>query len=96
MKKLNIIKVSAMFVAFSLSLPAFSEEEENLGKTIKPDKLMTEMDFDSTMVDGKMKAPAGFFLQGRNKQSLQSMVKLRSNFRDKLRNSKSAVKALVK
>lgn len=62
----------------------------------KDEKLMTEMDFDSTMVDGKMKAPAGFFLQGRNKQSMQSMVQLRSNFRDRLRNSKSAVKALIK
>jgi hypothetical protein len=55
----------------------------------------TKIDFDSTLVDGQMKAPQGFFLQGRNKQSLTNMVKLRSEFKDELRNSKSAVKALV-
>ena len=62
----------------------------------KLEKFVTEMDFDSADVDGKMKAPSGFYLQGRNKQSLQSMVKLRKSFKDKLRNSKSAVKSIVK
>ena len=62
----------------------------------KLESFVTEMDFDSTAVDGKMKAPSGFYLQGRNKQSLQSMVKLRTNFREKLRNSKSAVKSVAK
>ncbi len=56
----------------------------------------TSMDFDSTMIDGKMKAPNGFLLQGRNRQSLSNMVKLRSNFSSKLRDSKAAVKAVVK
>ena len=59
-------------------------------------KYQTQMDFDSTMIDGKMKAPSGFFLQGRNKQSLQSMVKLRTDFREELRNSRSAIKAMVR
>ena len=68
----------------------YSDENKKL------EKFMTEMDFDSASVDGKMKAPSGFFLQGRNKQSMQSMVQLRSNFRDQLRNSKAAVKAIVK
>ncbi len=63
---------------------------------VPPEKLSTNMDFDSTMIDGKMKAPAGFFLQGRNKQSLTNMVKLRSNFKPQLQESKTAVKALVK
>ncbi len=56
----------------------------------------TNMDFDSTMIDGKMKAPNGFLLQGRNRQSLSNMVKLRSNFSSKLKDSKAAVKAVVK
>ncbi len=56
----------------------------------------TNMDFDSTMIDGKMKAPSGFFLQGRNKQSLTNLVKLRSNFKPQLKDSKAAVKSLVK
>ncbi|MGE0174141.1 MAG: hypothetical protein AB7T49_15195 [Oligoflexales bacterium] len=55
----------------------------------------TKIDFDSTLVDGQLKAPQGFFLQGRNKQSLTNMVKLRSDFKEELRNSKSAVKAAV-
>lgn len=56
----------------------------------------TSLDFDSTMIDGKMKAPSGFFLQGRNKQSLQSMVRLRSNFRDELNRSQHSIKASIK
>ena len=56
----------------------------------------TNIDFDSTLINGKMKAPTGFFLQGRNKQSLSNMVNLRSNFKDKLQNSRSAVRALIK
>ncbi len=56
----------------------------------------TNMDFDSTMIDGKMKAPSGFFLQGRNKQSLTNLVKLRSNFKPQLKDSKAAVQSLVK
>lgn len=56
----------------------------------------TSIDFDSTMIDGKMKAPSGFFLQGRNKQSLQSMVGLRSNFREELSRSQQSVRALIK
>ena len=56
----------------------------------------TNMDFDSSMIDGKMKAPTGFFLQGRNRQSLSNMVKLRSNFSTKLKDSEAAVQSLVK
>lgn len=56
----------------------------------------TNIDFSETLIDGKMQAPAGFFLQGRQAQSMTQMVKLRSKFRSELRNSKSAVKSLVK
>lgn len=56
----------------------------------------TNIDFDSTLIEGKMKSPTGFFLQGRNKQSLSNMVKLRSQFNKELRNSRSAVKAIVR
>ena len=60
------------------------------------DEAKTTMDFDSSMIDGKMKAPSGFFLQGRNRQSMTNMVKLRSNFKPQLKDSKAAVKSLVK
>lgn len=56
----------------------------------------TRIDFSETAIDGKMKAPDGFFLQGRNTSSLSQMVKLRSNFKAELRNSRSAVKSHVK
>ena len=56
----------------------------------------TNIDFSETAIDGKMQAPAGFFLQGRQTQSMTQMVKLRSSFRGELRNSREAVKAAVK
>lgn len=56
----------------------------------------TRIDFSETPIDGKMKAPDGFLLQSRQSSSLSQMVKLRSNFRNELNNSKSATKALVK
>lgn len=56
----------------------------------------TNIDFSETMIDGKMQAPSGFFLQGRNSQTMTQMVKLRSKWRSELRNSKAAVKSLVK
>jgi hypothetical protein len=56
----------------------------------------TKIDFSETSIDGKMKAPEGFFLQGRQSQSLAHMVKLRSNFRNELRNSRAAVRSIVK
>ena len=56
----------------------------------------TKIDFSETTIDGKMKAPDGFFLQGHNSNSLSQMVKLRNNFRSDLRNSRSAVKSHVK
>jgi len=56
----------------------------------------TKFDFSEAMIDGKMQAPSGFFLQGRQSQALSQMVQLRPNFRNELKNSRSAVKSLVK
>jgi hypothetical protein len=56
----------------------------------------TKIDFTDTMIDGKMQAPAGFFLQGRQGQAMTQMVKLRGQFRSELRNSRAAVKSTVK
>ncbi|WP_141731271.1 hypothetical protein [Oligoflexus tunisiensis] len=77
-------------VLFTVSIQAAEKKKPKEGN------YTTTMDFDSSMIDGKMKAPSGFFLQGRNRQSLSNMVKLRSNFNGKLRDSEAAVKALVK
>ena len=59
-------------------------------------KSSTHIDFSETSIDGKMKAPDGFMLQGHQSSSLSQMVKLRSSFRNELNNSKSATRALVK
>ena len=56
----------------------------------------TRIDFSDTAIDGHMKSPEGFMLQGNQSSSLSDMVKLRSNFRNELNNSKSATKAIVK
>jgi hypothetical protein len=75
--------------------PGAAGESSGVGKSFHTaDK--TNIDFSETMIDGKMQAPAGFFLQGRQSQSMSQMVKLRSKWRGELRNSKAAVKALVK
>lgn len=56
----------------------------------------TNIDFSETMIDGQMQAPSGFYLQGKQSQSMTQMVRLRSKFRSELRNSKSAVKSISK
>jgi hypothetical protein len=86
------IIIALILTVFAVSIQAAEKKE---GKP-KEGNFQTNMDFDSSMIDGKMKAPSGFFLQGRNKQSLSNMVKLRSNFSGKLRDSEAAVKALIK
>lgn len=85
-----------LLIAASLSTGLFADTPGSSGLSATADKATTTMDFDSSMIDGKMKAPSGFFLQGRNRQDLQSMVRLRSNFRDRLEDSRSAVKAMVR
>lgn len=56
----------------------------------------TEIDFNETLIDGRMKVPSGFFIQGRQAQAMSQMVKLRSNFRKELKKSKNAVKVITK
>jgi len=86
-------------ILFLISEFAFSEEAyENNGRlsgSIKSTN-RTQIDFNETLIEGKMKAPSGFFIQGRQAQSMAQMVKLRSNFRNKLIQSKYGVKAIVK
>ena len=58
--------------------------------------MSTKFDFSETSISGEMKAPDGFYLQGRQQQSLSEMVKLRSNFKRQLRNSGAAVRSLAR
>ena len=93
-----------VFIALALSLlaPAALAEAAKApadGKKVSGSWVAadsTNIDFGETMIDGKMAAPQGFFLQGRQAQSLSQMVKLRSKWRSEMRNSRSAVKSIVK
>jgi len=83
----------ALIVSFSSSV-AFASDKSDKRPAVG--RSSTNIDFGETMIDGKMQAPVGFFLQGRSPQALSQMVKLRSHFKNELYNSKSAVRALVK
>ena len=50
----------------------------------------TKIDFNEAAIEGRMKAPDGFFLQGRKSQEMQNLLKLRSKFRRELSGSASA------
>ncbi len=52
-----------------------------------------KIDFSETLIEGKMQAPQGFFLQGKSSQQLTNMVQLRKDFKPQLRSSKAAVRA---
>lgn len=84
-------------ILFSSSF-AFSQNSLKRGDVQSESKTVysTNLDFDSSLIDGKKKAPLGFLLQGRNKQSLSNMVKLRRNFNQKLKSSSRAIKAIYK
>jgi hypothetical protein len=86
----------SFFLGF-LSLESYAKPTEKKQPRQKVRSVdMTDIDFSETMIDGKMKAPDGFFLQGRMSQTMTQMVRLRANFRRELRNSKSAIKSIVK
>ena len=62
-------------------------------KTIGKD--VTQVNFEDTMIEGKMKAPSSFMLQGRQNQASQ-LVKLRANFREELRDSQPGARSTIK
>lgn len=95
---MKIITFIATILTCAAASPALADDEAarpNVKSSfVTADR--TNIDFSETLIDGKMQAPQGFFLQGRQGQTMSQMVRLRSKFRSELRNSKSAVKALVK
>jgi hypothetical protein len=105
----NLIGLSVFFtlvctqnavIAAEKSVKSSKKSAVKIDSSSDPDEFVaapsTRIDFSETVIDGKMKAPEGFMLQGQQGNSLSQMVKLRSNFRNQLNNSKSATKALVK
>jgi hypothetical protein len=95
---IRFVLITAAIIFFSSNAVADDEKmsDEKVKSTgfVTTDK--TNIDFSETMIDGKMQAPSGFYLQGRQAQSMTQMVRLRSKFRSELRNSMSAVKSISK
>lgn len=91
---MKIIGIGLM-ICFAISSEAVfaKSKQSSNGYTVTS---KTTIDFNETLIDGKFKAPAGFFLQGRKSQSLSQMVKLRSHFRRELMSSSAGAKSRVK
>lgn len=56
----------------------------------------TRIDFNETNIEGKMKAPEGFYLQGRRAQRMQHLLKLRQDFKKELEGSGEAAQTEYK
>ena len=54
----------------------------------------TDIDFEAASIEGRMKAPMGFLLRGRNSNAMENMVKLRTNFSQEREDSKAGVIAI--
>ncbi len=108
--KFNLLITIILFAASATTIaaPKKAKQKKSDVKTVEPAtppsavddntmvKSSTRIDFSETAIDGQMKAPEGFFLQGHSANSMSQLVKLRSNFRNELRNSRSAVKSHVR
>lgn len=63
------------------------DDSETAGYAVRSS---TKIDFNEAAIDGRLKAPDGFFLQGRKAQDMQNLLKLRSDFRKELSGSAAA------
>ncbi len=85
-----------VFFGNGMLLAKDNQRRKNITSSKVVSQSKTTIDFNETMIDGKMKAPQGFFIQGRQSQSLSQMVKLRSGFQNRLDSSIYSVRAVVK
>jgi hypothetical protein len=84
-----------------LNMGAYGASDEPTKKTSK-DKLgagyhvvdSTVINFTDQMIDGKMRSPTGFLLEGRKKTKKLNMIRLRTNFAPQLIDSKAAVQSI--
>ena len=58
--------------------------------------LSTEFNFSETSIQGNMKTPDGFYIQGRKAQTLEEMVKLRSSFKKEILDSLYGVESVTR
>ncbi len=97
--KINFRTALLIIIATSFLYSPYLQGEAGKTAVNKGDYVVTDstkIDFEGASIDGKMKAPTGFFLQGRNQQSLSQMVRLRGDFKRELKGSRDAVRALVR
>lgn len=73
--------------ALALAADVKRDEPKNAGYTVRSS---TKIDFNEASIEGRLKAPDGFFLQGRKAQDMQNLLKLRSDFRKELSGSAAA------
>ena len=108
--KIRMIIAAALLTFSSHGLAAASGKSKAattapLNETAKPAtdndpgyavRSSTKIDFSEANIEGRMKAPEGFFLQGRKSQDLQNLLKLRANFREELAGSAAAAEIPAK
>lgn len=56
----------------------------------------TKIDFNESVIDGKMKAPEGLYLRGRRTQKMQNLLRLRQDFKKELEGSAEAAQTEYK
>lgn len=71
---------------------SFGKEDDNgptqVGDTMILERSRTNIDFSESLIEGKMKAPSGFFIQARKGQKLTNLIKLRASFRPEMLKSR--------
>lgn len=94
---------SLVLAVVCLSAACFAEETQKKEKKVFSKKKngyvsvdSTKFDFEEGIIEGRMKAPEGFFLRGRASPKLQQLIELRSHFRQELRRSSFGVRAIAK
>jgi len=58
--------------------------EDAMADTQIVEKSQTNINFSESLIEGKMRAPSGFFIRGRKGQDLTKMIKLRRSFRSEI------------
>lgn len=90
-----MMKFSFLIVCgMAFSEIAMADERKDGGEDTFAVIMSTKHDFSETSINGQMRAPDGFFLRGRETQRMSQMVRLRSNFNKRVRDSRSGLKAM--
>lgn len=82
MKKI-ILCLWVLTLGWSTTGSSQEKPKKNLDSGIQ-EVSSNNFDFAEQAIDGTMRMPAGSFLQGRKAQRMKSMLKIRTNFKDKI------------